>query len=127
MLNRMLWEGAYPALVTKADGTIVGLNTKAAELLGVGAEQVLGAPCHEVLCGRDPFGNRFCSPLCALRVLHERREPARDFVLQIEAKGGSTVRARVSALFVYQGSAEDHLIIHVFAATGDGVDARLDV
>lgn len=118
MRNRILWEGDYPALVTTGHGTVVGINSLAEDLLGVRAEEILGSRCHDVLCGRDPFGNRYCHTLCSLRVLHERREPAHDFVLEIRRPDGTAVAVRISALFVYDLAGDESLIVHVITATG---------
>ena len=51
---------AEPAFATDESGRVVIWNTAAERLLGYRPEEVLENPCHEVICGRDPFGNRFC-------------------------------------------------------------------
>lgn len=47
-----------------ADLRIIGWNGAATALLGHSAEQVIGRPCHEVLCWDDRCGNDVCSGDC---------------------------------------------------------------
>ncbi len=43
-----------------ANMTIVGWNEAATELFGLSADEVLGEPCHSVLCWRDRYGDPIC-------------------------------------------------------------------
>lgn len=47
-----------------ADLRIIGWNGAATALLGHSREQVMGRPCHEVLCWDDRCGNDVCSAEC---------------------------------------------------------------
>jgi DNA-binding CsgD family transcriptional regulator len=43
------------------------------------AAQALGRLCHEIFCGKDPFGNRFCGETCAVTSTLKRHEPVNRF------------------------------------------------
>lgn len=43
---------------------IIAWNDAATELLGYRADEVLGRPCHEILCWRDRCGDVVCDGLC---------------------------------------------------------------
>jgi len=43
---------------------IIAWNEAATELLGYSPAEVLGRPCHEVLCWRDRHGDAVCDGLC---------------------------------------------------------------
>jgi len=78
------------------NGKIVGWNRAAEELLGFRGKEVLGRSCHDVICGRDIFGNRFCIPSCTLFGVARRKEPVNDFIMDVLTAEGETVRARLS-------------------------------
>ena len=94
------------AIAINADGMITGWNLGAEDLLGYHAEQVLGRACHDVLCGTDIFGNRFCHPRCPEQLGSRRDEPLHDFVVYVRSASGAPVKLQMSALYVYglQGS-----------------------
>jgi DNA-binding CsgD family transcriptional regulator len=43
------------------------------------AAQALGRLCHEIFCGKDPFGNRFCSETCAVTTSFRKHETVNRF------------------------------------------------
>ena len=54
-----------PAFSRAVDGVITVWNRRAEKLLAVPAESVVGRRCHEVMAGRDMFGNDYCCAECA--------------------------------------------------------------
>ena len=46
------------------DRNIVLWNKAAEQMLGYTASEVLGKPCHQVICGRDATGNLVCHAAC---------------------------------------------------------------
>lgn len=73
------------AFTSGPDGTLCSINEAATSLLGIHARDVVGAPCHEVLCGRDPYGNLYCGPRCPVRRMACRGERIRRFRLDLGA------------------------------------------
>lgn len=71
------------AFTSGPDGTVVGWNDAAEGLLGPRARDVLGTPCHEVMCGRDPYGNVYCGPCCPIRGMACRDDTIRRFRLDV--------------------------------------------
>ena len=66
---------ADAAFASDEEGRLVVWNEAAERLLGHKAHKVLGKPCHEVVCGTDVFGNRFCDKDCNLSKMVRRKEP----------------------------------------------------
>jgi PAS domain S-box-containing protein len=90
------------AFATDENGRIAIWNKGAEAILGYSASQVLGKSCHEIVCGRDVFGNRFCDRQCALTFMVGRHEPVRHFELDIRAQSGAMVPTHVS-IVVFPG------------------------
>ncbi len=63
-LLEVLASGHPPAFATDSRERVVFWNRGAAAVLGRRAEDAIGRHCYEVLCGRDVWGNQFCSPTC---------------------------------------------------------------
>ncbi len=105
---------ADAAFGTDEEGRIVIWNKAAERLLGFAAERVLGKPCHEILCGRDVFGNRFCDADCALNHMVRRREAVRHFEMRIRRESGEALSASFSLLAVPGAREGQYTLIHVF-------------
>ncbi len=101
------------AFATDDEGRIVIWNRAAERLLGYPAARVLGKPCHEILCGRDVFGNRFCDEDCNLFRMIRREEPIRRFEIDFRTASGETLRMAVSALCVRGPRASQFTLIHL--------------
>ena len=54
-----------PAFSCGADGVITAWNRGAEKLLATSGKTVVGRKCHEVMDGRDMFGNDYCCAGCA--------------------------------------------------------------
>ena len=101
-----------PAFATDEKGRIVIWNKGAQKVLGHPASQVLGKSCHEIICGRDIFGNRFCDRQCPLTFMTERHEPVRHFELDVRAESGEVIPASFSIVALPGPRARQHTLIH---------------
>ncbi len=108
---------ADAAFVSDENGVIVGWNDAAVGLLGHSAEEAVGRPCHEILCGLDTFGNRYCNEDCAITKMAGRGEPARVFVLHVRHASGRLIPLRVSAARLPKPESEGFLILHILLPT----------
>jgi PAS domain S-box-containing protein len=104
------------AFGTDEKGRITIWNREAERLLGYPASRVLGKGCHEILCGTDVFGNRFCHRGCALTCMVERRETVRHFELDVRAESGETIPASFSIVVVPGPRPRQYTLIHFFEA-----------
>ncbi|MBT8247277.1 MAG: PAS domain-containing protein [Acidimicrobiia bacterium] len=104
---------ADPAFVSDERGVVVGWNEAAEGLLGRSADEVVGSPCHEVLCGLDTFGNRYCDQDCAIMKMAVRSEPARLFVLNVRHESGKQLPLRLSVLRLPSEEPSHFLMVHV--------------
>ncbi len=101
------------AFATDDEGRIVIWNKAAERLLGYAASRVLGKACHEILCGADVFGNRFCDEECNLFRMVRRGEPIRRFEIDFRTASGKIVRTAVSALCMRGPRASQFTLIHL--------------
>ena len=76
-------------------GRILSWNRAAERLLGYRARDVLGKPCHEVICGSDIFGNRYCNEDCPLLKMAREEEPVH--CLQLDVVTAFDKRVRIDA------------------------------
>jgi DNA-binding NarL/FixJ family response regulator len=102
-----------PSFAVDDGASIIAWNSGAERLLGVGKTEVLGLPCHEVIEGKDVFGNRFCGESCALAAMARRREPARHFELNVQCSCGNELRVSVFALVVRDSRPGRFTIVHL--------------
>jgi PAS domain S-box-containing protein len=105
---------ADAAFGTDEEGRIVIWNKAAERLLGFSAARVLGKPCHEILCGCDVFGNRFCDSDCSLNHMVRRKEAVRHFEMKIRKESGETLSASFSLLVVPGAREGKYTLIHLF-------------
>lgn len=104
---------AEAAFATDESGRIVLWNNAAQSLLGYDAARVLGKSCHDIVCGRDTFGNRFCDEHCALRSMVQRHEPVRRFQMDISTASGQRLRVAVSVVVVPGPRPSQFNIVHL--------------
>lgn len=114
---------ADAAFATDEKGRIVIWNREAERMLGHVAARVLGKPCHEILCGADVFGNRFCDQDCNLSKMVRRGEPIRRFQLDMRTAAGRVVRVALSLLFMRGARPSQFTLVHLFQPVdGEGSD-----
>ncbi len=111
------------AFASDEQGRVVIWNRSAEELLGYSAAGVLGKPCHDILCGVDVFGNRYCDQQCALINMVRRHETVRHFELEVRKESGETMAASFSIVVVPGPRASQYSVIHFLQP----VDRRRDV
>jgi len=121
-LLAVLAGGEPAAFATDSRERVVFWNRGAAALLGRRAEEAMGRHCHEVLGGRDVFGNRFCYANCPLAAMSRSGEAPGAFELRVPANGNGgepkTVHVTVVRL---PGPREDlFTLVHIL----HGVDER---
>lgn len=107
------------AFATDDEGRIVVWNKAAERVLGYAAERVLGKACHEILCGRDVFGNRFCDEQCSMFRMVRRGEPIRRFDIDFRTSSDVSRRMTVSALCVRGPRAAQFTLIHLLQPVSD--------
>ncbi len=86
----LLSSGEPPAFANDQNHRIIFWNKGAERLMERTAAQALGRLCHEVFCGRDPFGNRFCGETCTVGDALKRHETVSRF----EIKTGERSRSK---------------------------------
>lgn len=104
---------ADAAFGTDEEGRIVIWNKAAERLLGYGAAQALGKPCHDILCGQDAFGNRFCDQDCALQNMVRRHEAVRRFQMNVRQAAGQRLAVAVSIVVVPGPRPAQYTILHL--------------
>jgi len=100
------------AFATDEKGRVTIWNEGARELLGYPASNVLGKSCHEIICGRDVFGNRFCDRQCAVMQMTDRHEAVRHFELDIRTESGEIMQAHVSIVVLPGPRAGRYTMVH---------------
>lgn len=101
------------AFASDAHGRIVGWNAAAERLLGYERERVLGHPCHEILGGRDVFGNRYCRERCNVQEMIRCREPVRSFDVDVRKRSGEFVRAQLSVVVIPGREPDAYTVVHL--------------
>jgi len=113
-VSRLVRSSADPVFATNQDNRIIAWNDAMAKLVGRDTAQVLGHPCHEILCGKDAFGNKYCNGGgCGVREMVGREEPVRRFILAVEDASGKPVRVAYSILAIHRGERSEHTVVHL--------------
>jgi len=118
----VLASGDPAAFATDSRERVVFWNRGAAALLGRRAEEAMGRHCHEVLGGRDVFGNRFCYANCPLAAMSRSGEAPRAFELRIPASGngGDPTTVHVTIVRLPGPRPDLFTLVHIL----HGVDER---
>jgi DNA-binding CsgD family transcriptional regulator len=111
--RQLLDSTGDPAYSVDQSGCISGWNGPAERLLGYSRRVILRRPCHEVLRGRDVFGNPFCEPDCPLLLMARRREPVRHFQMDIHAKDGTALRVLCFPVVIPHSRTGSFSLLHV--------------
>ncbi|MFV2073312.1 MAG: LuxR C-terminal-related transcriptional regulator [Thermoanaerobaculales bacterium] len=115
LIVELVASTADPAFAVGVQGEVIAWNQAVEGLLRRPAGDALGRPCHEIICGRDMFGNRYCDQHCALHNMAARNEPVRSFEMLAECPDGEKIRVRLHALRVGVGAG--HALVHVLHST----------
>jgi len=101
------------------DGVITVWNRRAEKLFAIRAESVIGRRCHEVIAGRDVFGNDYCCAECACWRMAATGRLVHPCRLAVRENGGRKLNIRVSILAVSSPDGPElvHLIEAVFGSS----------
>jgi DNA-binding CsgD family transcriptional regulator len=94
----LLSSGEPPAFANDQHHRIIFWNKGAERMMERTAPQALGRLCHEIFCGKDPFGNRFCSESCAVSTSLRKHETVNRF----EISTGDRNRSRQIGMTVVE-------------------------
>lgn len=83
----LLAVGEPPAFANDQNHRIIFWNRGAERVLERTAAQALGRLCHEIFCGKDPFGNRFCTESCSVTQTLKRHEGINRFEITTGERG----------------------------------------
>lgn len=112
-IRELLDSTSDPAYSVDEDGAVSGWNDAAEQLLEYRRQEVLGGPCHEILRGRDVFGNPYCEPHCPLLVMARRRQPVRHFQMDVYGKDGTAKRVLCFVVVIPGSTAGAFSILHL--------------
>jgi PAS domain S-box-containing protein len=113
-LTAMLGRAADGAVILDQDGTVVYWNRAAERLLGFRAEEVIGRPCHDVMCGGTLGGLPLCSASCPIGRRITRGQPVRNFDMQAHTKAGRPIWLNVSSLPIPSQQGKRFHALHLF-------------
>jgi DNA-binding CsgD family transcriptional regulator len=83
-----------------ANGSITAWNRGAEKLFSAPKGTVIGRRCHEVIAGRDTFGNDYCCAECASWRMSSSDRSVRPYRLSVIVGGGREVDLRITVLAV---------------------------
>lgn len=101
------------AFTSGPDCTVVNWNDAAVRLFEVRAGDVLGRPCHDVVAGRDPYGNRYCGCQCPLRPMALRGEAIHRFRLDLGEADAVPLPLWVWIIVIGARSARGPSLVHL--------------
>jgi len=113
-LERRLPADEPPVIVVDSEHHIVFWNRGAERLFGRSASHVLGHRCHEILEGRDVFGNRCCYAGCATSVMSRKGETVQGFEMQVDGNGRGATTVRVTSVAVNGDDSSAPVVVHTF-------------
>lgn len=102
-----------PAFACDERGSIVAWNSASERLLGHRADDVTGLPCDSVLCGRDVFGNLYCTANCNPRQIAGGGSGMRRFLMDVRTAGGSFLRVTLHTIRVPGRGPNRFALVHV--------------
>lgn len=94
----ILGDGHPPAFATDARQIITFWNRGAAKVFGREPHEALGRHCHDVVCGKDGYGNRYCNDQCPIYATVRRGEPVSGCQLLVQSKTGEASVLSVTVL-----------------------------
>jgi len=130
MPNTAAWFAAsseLPAFISGPDGTLTGWNEATERLLQVPADEVLGKSCHEVVAGRDQFGNVYCGRNCPIRRMARRGISIFSFRLEVADAAGECLPFNISIVVVDGGPDRGPSLVHLLEPLFEEPDQRLEI
>jgi DNA-binding CsgD family transcriptional regulator len=115
--EQSLVSAGVAAFTCRLDGVVLAWSRAAERMFAVEAAEAVGRRCHEMVGGRDLFGNPFCSGRCACRQTAARGQAIRPFLLEIRDGRGCPFRVRATILITNGASGETELVHLLDAVT----------
>jgi DNA-binding CsgD family transcriptional regulator len=106
-----------PAFVTDMGGHVLLWNRAMERALDRPRKEALGRHCHDLLAGRDVFGNRFCHESCTVRCMVRKHEPVQAFDVVVARRGRGQQVFRVSILDVPGPDPGERRVVHLLTPT----------
>lgn len=122
---RLAADSEMPAFTSGPDGTLIGWNGAAERLLQVNADEVLGKSCHEVVSGRDQFGNVYCGRDCPIRRMARCGISIFSFRLVLADRAGGCLPFNISIVVVEGGPDRGPSLVHLLEPIFGEPDGRL--
>lgn len=120
LADRIAAGSASPIVITDGAQRIVVMNQAAEELFGRRSGDAEGSQCYDLLCGQDPFGNRFCHEHCIVGRMARSGEAIRYFELGIQGTGGKPLAAGVDIITFSEPDTGELRIVHILRALPEG-------
>ncbi len=115
--EQSLVSAGVAAFTCRLDGVVVEWSRAAERMFAVEAAEAVGRRCHEMVGGRDLFGNPFCSDRCACRQTAARGQAIRPFLLEIRDGRGCPFRVRATIVIANRGGGDGELVHLLEAVT----------
>lgn len=109
----ILSTGEPPAFATTQCHRITFWNRGAERVFGRPAREVLGAHCHEVVGGRDLYGNLFCYENCPLVATARHGEPLRQCELEVPVGEGEKRTLAITTIALAGSRPESFTLVHM--------------
>jgi DNA-binding CsgD family transcriptional regulator len=116
-----------PAFTSGPDGTLTGWTQAAERLLQTRSSEVLGRSCHEVIAGRDQFGNLYCGRNCPIRRMARRGISISSFRLDVADAAGAFLALNISIVVVDGGPDRGPSLVHLLEPLFGETDERLEI
>lgn len=113
-IAEMVARIADGAMLADDTGLVRMWNKAAERLLGFRADEVIGHPCRDVLCGRTLGGSELCSPACEIGKRLAEGTGVRNYDMQTRAKSGRVVWINISSIPVSTWKAGRFMRLHLF-------------
>jgi PAS domain S-box-containing protein len=112
-LAQILSQVVDGLFVVDSHQRIVHWNDACSQMLGIPGEAAMGRPCHEVVAGRDAFGQSFCRADCILHQFSRGKLAPGTFRLRVPNGAGSDTPVSVSIVLVPNGDGNRWAMIHL--------------
>lgn len=113
-ITEMVARIADGAMLVDETGMVRMWNRAAERLLGFRADEVVGRPCRDVLCGRTLGGSELCSPACEIGKRLAAGTGVRNYDMQTRAKSGRVLWINISSIPVPTRKAGRYMRLHLF-------------
>ncbi len=112
-LAQILSQAVDGLFVVDSHQRIVHWNAGCSQMLGIPGEAAMGRLCHEVIAGRDAFGQAFCRAKCILQEFSRGKLAPGTFRLQVPDGAGDNIPLSVSIVLVPNGDGNRWAMVHL--------------